>query len=230
MEKIRNYWASRPEAMTRGGRGSGKPISVVTVDNHLSTARPEYPNPQPEYATGDDHDLNRYVDFMAAQVEELLTRYGPITAIWLDGIATPLHPVGPDGEPRDDFDPRHEPDPFRCQELYDLIHRLQPGCLVSYKQGYLGTEDFFAPEHRAYNRFDQPFTEVPGEACTTMITEPMSWSCYASDHVKLRDAESVRGALADAEANRCNLLLNVGPLPDGRLDPRDTRPILEANG
>jgi hypothetical protein len=39
MEKIRNFWASRPEAMTRGGRGSGKPISVVTVDNHLGTAR-----------------------------------------------------------------------------------------------------------------------------------------------------------------------------------------------
>jgi len=39
MERIRNYWSARPEAMTRGGRGSGKPISVVTVDNHLSTAR-----------------------------------------------------------------------------------------------------------------------------------------------------------------------------------------------
>jgi hypothetical protein len=39
MERIRNYWAARPEAMTRGGKGSGKPISITTVDNHLSTAR-----------------------------------------------------------------------------------------------------------------------------------------------------------------------------------------------
>ena len=39
IERVRNYWASRPEAMTRGGKGSGKPISITTVDNHLSTAR-----------------------------------------------------------------------------------------------------------------------------------------------------------------------------------------------
>jgi integrase len=39
MERIARYWASRPEAMSRGGKGSGKPISVTTVDNHLSTAR-----------------------------------------------------------------------------------------------------------------------------------------------------------------------------------------------
>ncbi len=39
MEWIKNYWSARPEAMTRGGKGSGKPISVTTVDNHLSSAR-----------------------------------------------------------------------------------------------------------------------------------------------------------------------------------------------
>lgn len=38
---------------------------------------------------------------------------------------------------------------------------------MSYKQGYLGTEDFFAPEHKATNRFGQSADEVPGEVCTT---------------------------------------------------------------
>jgi alpha-L-fucosidase len=199
-------------------------------DTHGYGARPSYPTPEPAYATGRDHDLNRYVDFMAAQVEELLTDYGPIQAIWLDGIATPLHPIR-SGEIRQDFDPRTEPDPFRCQELYDLVHRLQPECLVSYKQGYLGTEDFFAPEHEAYNRFGQPFGEVfgevVGEVCTTMITEPRSWGYHAGDDVKHLNADGVWQALQRADAARCNLLLNTGPLPDGSLDPRDEQPLLE---
>jgi hypothetical protein len=39
MEKIRDYWAARPDAKLRGGKSTGRPISVTTVDNHLSTAR-----------------------------------------------------------------------------------------------------------------------------------------------------------------------------------------------
>lgn len=200
-------------------------------DTHGYAARPEYDPPESVYATGADHDLNRYVDFMAAQVEELLTDYGPITAIWLDGIATPLHPVGPDGNLRTDFDPRTEPDPFRCQALYDLVHGLQPGCLVSYKQGYLGTEDFFAPEHRAYNRFGQPFGtdagQVVGEICTTMIDDPRSWGYIDDDNAHHLDADGVRKALNAANDAGCNLLLNTGPRPDGSLDPRDEKPLLE---
>lgn len=39
LERIRDYWASRPEARTRRGKPTGRPISLTTVDNHLSTAR-----------------------------------------------------------------------------------------------------------------------------------------------------------------------------------------------
>lgn len=39
LERIRNYWASRPEAKTRGGKPTGRRISLTSVDNHLSTAR-----------------------------------------------------------------------------------------------------------------------------------------------------------------------------------------------
>ncbi|HNT36086.1 MAG TPA: alpha-L-fucosidase, partial [bacterium] len=103
-------------------------------DQWKGAARPEYDPPEPRYATGQDHNLNHYLDFVSAQITELLTQYGAIAGIWLDGIGVPLS---------GDFSQ------FRCQELYDLIHRLQPQALVSYKQGLLGTEDFFAPEHKA---------------------------------------------------------------------------------
>jgi integrase len=39
IERIRTYWAARPEAKLRGGKGAGRAISLTTVDNHLSTAR-----------------------------------------------------------------------------------------------------------------------------------------------------------------------------------------------
>lgn len=192
------------------------------------TARPAYDPPELSYATGDQHQLGYYVDFMARQIEELLTQYGPVSAIWLDGIGTPLKPRDPaTGQPLTNFDPRTDGDPFRCQELYDLIHSLQPHCLVAYKQGYLGTEDFFAPEHRAYNRFDQSFAEVPGEICTTMIKEPASWGHFEGEHVQRRSHEEVWEALNQAEANGCNLLLNTGPIADGSLHPHDHAVLLE---
>ncbi|MFW6133863.1 MAG: alpha-L-fucosidase, partial [Planctomycetota bacterium] len=171
------------------------------------------------------HDLGYYVEFMARQVEELLTRYGPVAAIWLDGIAVPLHPKDESGEIIEGFDPRTDGDAFRCQELYDRIHELQPQCLVSYKQGYLGIEDFFAPERRAYNRFDEPMgPDRPGEICTTAGG---GWG-YTAGH-DYATADELWDILADARANDVNLLMNVGPLPDGSF-PDQARKTLAAVG
>ena len=58
---------------------------------------------------------------MKNQITELLTNYGPIAGIWLDGIGTPIS----------NLDLVHQ---FKVQELYDHIHALQPHTLVSYKQ------------------------------------------------------------------------------------------------
>ena len=164
-------------------------------------ARPEYDPPEPTYATGDQHNLDVYLDFMAAQITELLTQYGPIAGIWLDGIAVPLS---------------GDASRFRCQELYDLIHGLQPQVLVSYKQGLLGTEDFVAPEHKA----------VAGqtklcEICTTMARNPSSWGYMKAAAGKHRTADDVWQEIVRTRQSRCNLLLNTGPRPDGSIDPED---------
>ena len=63
---------------------------------------------------GKEHDLNRYIEFMLAQFTELLTQYGPIAALWLDGWSTPMS--GPIEK-------------FRIPETYALIHKLQPQTL-----------------------------------------------------------------------------------------------------
>lgn len=190
------------------------------------SARPKYPKPDPHYATGDEHDLQKYVDYVSEQVHELLTGYGPIMAIWFDGLWTPLTPLDHNGEPLENFDPRTDGDVFQVQQLYDMIHELQPGCLVSYKLGYLNTEDFFAPEHNATNRFGETFSSSrPGEVCTTMT--PYSWGFDHRLLGKHLTAEQVWNKLAEANKANCNLLLNTGPMPDGSIVPEEAEVLLQ---
>jgi len=175
-------------------------------------ARPEFDPPEPTYAYGEAHDLQQYLDFMTNQITELLTQYGPIASIWLDGIAVPLN---------------GDTAAFRCQELYDHIHSLQPQVLLSYKQGVTGTEDYFAPEHGVPDKAgDQKQRGKIGsaqnktiEVCTTMC--PNSWG-YKKDMVGQHlNEEQVWQKLTEAGSQQYNLLLNIGPLPDGAIDPED---------
>lgn len=175
-------------------------------------ARPEYDPPEESYAYGDDHNLEIYLDFMKEQITELVRKNPTVAGIWLDGIAVPKN--GPTEK-------------FRCQDLYDHIHSLEPHLLLSYKQGLLGTEDFFAPEHSVPGAGDDPnragkiseHTRKVIEICTTMITNPLSWGYYeGAEH---RDAAGVWEALRKARSAGANLLLNTGPKGDGSLDPAD---------
>ncbi len=169
------------------------------------SARPDYDPPEPTYKYGDDQDLSIYLDFMRSQIGELLRNYGPIAAIWLDGIATPAS---------GDYER------FRCQELYDYIHAQQPQVLVSYKQGLLDTEDFLAPEHDAVDTEGRP-----GEICTTMT--PKSWGYTKEAAGSHLNAEQIWAKLQEAGRQEYNLLLNTGPLPDGSIDAEDDAVLRE---
>lgn len=176
-------------------------------DNWGGSARPQYEPKEESYKFGEEHNLQIYVDFMKNQITELLTNYGPIAGIWLDGIGTP----------------RSRPENihlFKCQELYDHIHSLQPQVLVSYKQGLLGTEDFKAPE-----RHFKGSSDVPLEICDTL--QPFSWGYALKDEEGHKTAEDVMEMLKKAEQMNANLLLNTGPLPDGSIHPDDVKTLKE---
>jgi alpha-L-fucosidase len=172
-------------------------------------ARPQYEHKEESYKYGEDHDLQIYVEFMKNQITELLTNYGPIGGIWLDGIAVPLNPKE-----------NNKTEMFKCQELYDHIHSLQPQVLVSYKQGLLGTEDFKAPE-----RHFKGSSDVPLEICDTL--QPFSWGYARKDEGRHKSADDVMKMLEEAEQKNANLLLNTGPLPDGSIHPDDVKTLKE---
>ena len=156
-------------------------------------------------------DRNRTV------VRELLTQYGPVAGIWLDGIGSYYE----------------EPQAFRrINELYALIRSIQPQCLISFKQG-TGTEDFVAPEGLMHAK-KEPIAQKAwtlnagkrGDICTNMQTAPPAWLYLEGcEHI---DADQVLALLADAFAQQANLTLNTGPLPDGSLHPRDVASLREA--
>ncbi|MCP4455244.1 MAG: alpha-L-fucosidase [Planctomycetes bacterium] len=154
---------------------------------------------------GEAHDLQIHVEFMKNQITELLTHYGPIGAIWLDGIGTPNSR-------------KEKIHLFETQALYDHIHFLQPQVLVSYKQGLLGTEDSKAPE-----RNFKGASEVPLEICDTL--QPHSWGCDRQDDQRHKTADQVMAMLKKAKGMGAKLLLNTGPRPDGSIHPDDVKTL-----
>ena len=109
---------------------------------------------------------------------------------------------------------------LRVQELYDHIHSLQPQTLVSYKQGLLGTEDFKAPE-----RHFKGTSEMPLEICNTL--QPYAWGYDRSNDQGHKTADEVVEMLQHTGEMKANLLLNIGPYPDGSVFPDDIKTLRE---
>jgi len=175
--------------------------------------RPLYDPPEPRYHYGAEHDINRYIDFMHAQLTELLTNYGPIASIWLDGYGVPMS--GPIKK-------------FRIPETYALIRRLQPQSLISAKWGYNGDEDYYAPEYHWLERKPEKTKKMlasgkPVELCAGIA----GWGYRKQRDGKHRGAESVWKNLEYAAKYRANLLLNTGPRPEGDIDPQDVATLRE---
>ena len=189
-------------------------------------ARPAYPAPDPYYKYKEEADFQHYVDFVHAQITELLTQYGPIAGMWFD----PIMPY------------YYRPDLFPIEETYALVRSLQPQCLISFKQGANGDEDFASPERSARSlaqRLPNPESQAVAkqawernqnqhnEVCDTL--QPSAWGYKADDKGQHRTKQEVLSLLADARARNSNLLLNTGPLPDGSIDAEDEA-ILRAVG
>ena len=193
------------------------PHGPAPWDWKAKAVRPAYDPPDPFYAPRDQYDFNKYVAYAYNGISELCSKYGPLAGVWLDGIAIPLS---------------GDKSLYRVPELYARIRQLQPQALICYKSGlYPELEDFMAPEAPQVAAAMKNRGNKPMEICRTMQKRSAKapkgalWGWLdGADHVT---ADEVMTMLAEATAKNANLLLNVGPLPDGSLHPDDVATLKE---
>ncbi len=159
-----------------------------------------------------------YLQFMKNQLTELLTNYGDIMSIWFDGHWDQTNPEG-HGDRASRID-------WKYDEIYGLIHRLQPACLIgnNHHLSPLPGEDFqmFEKDLPGQNKSGLSFQEasevVPVETCETMNG---SWGYNMTDE-NYKSVKVLVQYLVNAAGRNTNFLLNVGPMPNGVIQPEFT--------
>lgn len=169
-------------------------------------------------------EWDKYIAFMKTQLTELLTNYGDIAGIWFDGHWDQKQWDGKKfGKLQVDW---------HYEELYKLIHDLQPQCLI-------GNNHHLAPiEGEDFQMFEK---DLPGKNTT-------GWGTSASDigQLPLEVCETINGSwgfnlqdrrhkshkelvqyIVKAAGYGSNLLLNVGPMPNGKIQEEHKKSLQE---
>jgi alpha-L-fucosidase len=147
----------------------------------------------------------RFVSHIQAELRELLTNCGKVDVLWFDS----------DGRPT----------MWSPETTYPLVRSLQSQIIIDNrlqldtgeqwahqeKLKLRENEDFYTPEQKVGSYDDQQ----PWESCMTLGTQ---WSWKPGD--KIKSAAEVIRILAQTVGGDGNLLLNVGPMQDGRIEPR----------
>lgn len=146
-----------------------------------------------------------YYQFMNNQLTELLTNYGKIGAIWFDGWW--------DHDQDPDFD-------WQFPGMYENIHKLQPACLIGNNHHItpFAGEDIQIferdlPGENTAGLSGQDISHLPLETCNTMNG---MWGYKITDQ-DYKSPKTLIHYLVRAAGMNANLLMNIGPQPDGAL-------------
>jgi alpha-L-fucosidase len=156
-----------------------------------------------------------YLDYMALQLTELLTGYGPVAVIWFDGL--------------------FEQSKYDGRRFLRLIRDLQPSTLVNNRIGV--NADFDTPEQFIPKAIPTRNVRIAGidpnvasalrpgvpkpedfrlwETCMTIND---TWA-YNKNDVKFKSSHQLIRSLVEVAGRGGNFLLNVGPGPDGSIQP-----------
>ena len=151
------------------------------------------PNRNPNY------DLNKYPEkwenfkkFTAGQIDELMSDYGPIDILWLDGgqVRPPKYDIG-------------------LNEIIDNARKKQPGLLAVDRTVPGRNENYQTPEQSI------PKEQLPNpwESCLT-LGKTWGWA----PNTVYKSAAWVINSLAEITAKGGCLALNVGPTPQGTIE------------
>ncbi|MBE0648190.1 MAG: alpha-L-fucosidase [Bacteroidales bacterium] len=132
----------------------------------------------------------KYCDFTKNQIEELMTEYGPVDILWLDGgwVA-----------------PQNGQD-VNMGDIVEMARKHQPGLIVVDRAVGGRYENYRTPEQHIPGEL----LDYPWETCMTMAG---SWSYVPNDRYK--PTRKIVHLLADIVSKGGNYLLNIGPGPDG---------------
>ena len=146
---------------------------------------------------------NAFKEFTFRQIEEILTSYGKIDILWLDGgWVCPKSTV----DPKADYYHKVIDQDIDMAGIAAMGRRHQPGLIVVDRAVGTEYENYRTPEQHIP---DKPL-DYPWETCMTMAT---SWSYVPNDTYK--PARTIIHNLVDIVAKGGNYLLNIGPGPEG---------------
>lgn len=156
----------------------------------------------PDFCTADHA---RYVAYMHGQVKELLTKYGPLSTVWFDRTGG-----------------TNDPSTWNNPELFRMIRDRQPSALVTTRCGGTSHEglwgDYVTPEQKV-GEFN---IKKPWETCMTICRQ---WAWKPNDQMKSLK-QCLQNLIVSAGGDG-NLLFNVGPTPEGLIEPRQVERLKE---
>ncbi|MEO7768868.1 MAG: alpha-L-fucosidase [Ferruginibacter sp.] len=197
-------------------------IRLVLYYSLLDWGREDYPHETGKtgQASGRSAHGNytAYLQFMKNQLTELLTNYGTIGGIWFDGHWDQTLPEGSAD--------RTSRINWKYDEIYSLIHRLQPQALIgnNHHLSPFAGEDFqmfekdLPGENKSGLSFQEASLQLPVETCETMNN---SWGFNLSD-TNYKSVKQLIQYLVKAAGLDVNFLLNVGPMPNGKIQTEFT--------
>ena len=139
----------------------------------------------------------KYIEYMHGQLRELCSNYGKVDILWFDGLGG-------------------KEEHWNSRPLFKLIRSLQPGIVINNRCGLEG--DFYTPEQHI-GGFDR---ERRWETCMTICRQ---WAWKPTDTMK--SVQQCLHTLIRTAGGDGNLLFNVGPMPDGRIEPRQVERLRE---
>ncbi|GAB3561252.1 alpha-L-fucosidase [Spirosoma luteolum] len=218
------------KALAEACRAQG--LKLFVYHSHLDWHHPDYfPRGRTGQFTGrpNSGSFEKYLQYMDTQLTEILTNYGPIGGIWFDGwwdqsaddaghtgATAPASKTGID---------------WKLDRTYSLIHRLQPACLIgnNHHVAPFPGEDFQMFEKDLPGSKTTGFNEaqtigqLPLETCETMNG---AWGYNINDH-NYKSTKTLVQYLVKAAGHNANFLLNVGPMPNGQVQPEFVKTLAE---
>jgi alpha-L-fucosidase len=189
-------------------------IEFSTYHSICDWYHPDYPLGSPGGSSEKPtHNMPRYYQYLKNQTKEIIDNYGPLGIMWFDG---------------------EWEKPWTREygnEIYDYLKKIQPTLVINNrvskgrhgmagttKQSHLNAGDYDTPEQRVggFNR------ERPWETCMTICRQ---WAWKPGDRMK--SAGECIQTLLHTVGGDGNLLFNVGPMPDGRIEPRQVERLKE---